>query len=312
MRFTKLHASIVASSIWSEPPVTCKVWITMLAMAGWDGVVAASVNGLAHLARVSIPECEDALAKLSGPDPYSRDGTTGERIKKVEGGWLILNHNRYRDMRSPKQVKDAAYMREYRSRQEGSYSKESKSYTSCLISSQSPLSGSGEEREHEREEAKPKRSRKPKMDPALFDRFWDAYQYRVGRAKAEKAWATHIGNDSALAEQVIEAARSYADNPKVKKDDRAFQKHASTWLNGKHWNDEIPGVKPVKTGPAKMTDDDYADSVQEYREADAEFRAEIRRGHVENLGHKNLRESERKWLHDFIGFMDQIDREDPR
>ena len=107
MPFVKIYGAILDSSIWLEDESTRLVWITMLAMADMDGIVEASVGGLAHRARVSREDCERSLEVLSGPDPDSRDGTTGERIVKADGGWLVINHGKYRDKRSPKQVKDA-------------------------------------------------------------------------------------------------------------------------------------------------------------------------------------------------------------
>lgn len=95
--YTKLFGSIVASTIWRESKETKIVWITMLALANKEGVVEASVPGLADLARVTVQECEDALSKLQAPDTYSRTKAhEGRRIQAVEGGWLVLNHAKYR------------------------------------------------------------------------------------------------------------------------------------------------------------------------------------------------------------------------
>lgn len=95
--YTKLFGSIVASTIWREPHTVRIVWITMLAMANKDGVVEASMPGLADLSRVSIDECKAAISALASPDEYSRTPEyEGRRIEQVEGGWRILNHAKYR------------------------------------------------------------------------------------------------------------------------------------------------------------------------------------------------------------------------
>lgn len=95
--YTKLFGSLVASSIWGEASATKVVWITMLAMANRDGVVEASVPGLATLSRESRADTETALRLLESPDPDSRSKEhEGRRIQKVDGGWLILNHAKYR------------------------------------------------------------------------------------------------------------------------------------------------------------------------------------------------------------------------
>lgn len=116
MTFVKIHGTILDSSIWSESPIICKVWITMLAMADEHGVVNASVDGLARRAVVPIEDCEAALSTFMGPDRFSRDGTSGERIEPVPGGWLVLNHAQYRDKRTSAQIATAARVKRHRER----------------------------------------------------------------------------------------------------------------------------------------------------------------------------------------------------
>jgi hypothetical protein len=95
--YTKLFGSIVASTIWREPDSTRIVWITMLALSDKHGVVEASVPGLADLSRVSEPATRRALAMLTAPDPDSRSlDEDGRRIVAVDGGWLLVNHAKYR------------------------------------------------------------------------------------------------------------------------------------------------------------------------------------------------------------------------
>jgi hypothetical protein len=95
--FTKLFGTILASTVWQEPDSTRLTWITMLAMADRDGLVSASVPGLAHMARVSLPQVEAALATFLAPDPYSRTpDNDGRRIEAAPGGWRLLNHGMYR------------------------------------------------------------------------------------------------------------------------------------------------------------------------------------------------------------------------
>lgn len=112
--FTKLYSSIIHSSIWAEPHHVRIVWITMLAMSDQDGVVEASVGGLARAAHVTREDCEDALRVLMGPDADSRDGTTGERIEKVPGGFLILNYVAYRERKTKTQEQTAERVRKHR------------------------------------------------------------------------------------------------------------------------------------------------------------------------------------------------------
>jgi hypothetical protein len=100
--YTKLFSSIITSTIWQESKETKLVWITMLAMKDYQGNVPGSIPGLAHIAGVSIEDCQKAIEKLKSPDPYSRTKDfEGRRIEDIEGGWIILNANKYREKRDP-------------------------------------------------------------------------------------------------------------------------------------------------------------------------------------------------------------------
>lgn len=97
-QFTLLWSSLVTSSVWQTSKETRLVWITLLAMKDKDGVVQASIPGMARMAGVTVLECEAALNELSSPDKYSRTkANEGRRIAACEGGWHILNHLKYRN-----------------------------------------------------------------------------------------------------------------------------------------------------------------------------------------------------------------------
>lgn len=114
--YTKLFSSLLASTVWREANETRIVWITLLAMAGENGVAEGSLPGIADFARVSIPEAEKALARLQEPDPYSRTQEhSGRRIQAVDGGWKIINHAKYRAKM------DAASRKEYKRKKQAEY-----------------------------------------------------------------------------------------------------------------------------------------------------------------------------------------------
>lgn len=116
--FTKLFGSITRSTIWGEDDATVKIWITMLAICDRDGIVEASVPGLAHEARKSIAEVEIALAKFMAPDPHSRTKEhEGRRIEEVRGGWRLLNHDYYRGLNDAEDRREKAAERQRRSRE---------------------------------------------------------------------------------------------------------------------------------------------------------------------------------------------------
>jgi len=113
--FVKIYNSILDSRVWLEDYPTKIVWITLLAMAHEDGIVRASVGGVAHRACVTREECEAALEKFMSPDEDSKSKDhEGRRIKQVDGGWYILNHQKYRDLRTKTQIQTAERVRKWR------------------------------------------------------------------------------------------------------------------------------------------------------------------------------------------------------
>lgn len=115
--FVKLYGTILDSSIWGEPHATVRLWITLLAMADQNGAVNASVGGLTRRANLTREECETALSVLLAPDPDSKSPEhEGRRIEAIDGGWLVLNHRAYRDLRTDKQIEVAERQRRFRER----------------------------------------------------------------------------------------------------------------------------------------------------------------------------------------------------
>ena len=98
MSFTKLFSSLLDSTLWVEQPHhVVRVWVAMLAMADKDGMVAASLPGLARRACVTTTEAEEALRVFLSPDRYSRTpDNEGRRVRDIAGGWELLNYAKYR------------------------------------------------------------------------------------------------------------------------------------------------------------------------------------------------------------------------
>jgi hypothetical protein len=116
--YTKLFSSLITSTIWSASHPTRVVWVTMLALADKNGEVHATIPGLARMANVTIPECEEAVRQFLAPDPYSRTpDDEGRRIEPIEGGWALINHGKYRLMASKEDEKKANLERQRRFRE---------------------------------------------------------------------------------------------------------------------------------------------------------------------------------------------------
>jgi hypothetical protein len=118
--YVKIFRSILLSSIQSESYPTRLVWQTILALKDENGIVEASIPGLANEARVTLVECEEALRVLTSPDPYSRTpDEDGRRMLAIEGGWKVVNHRKYRERENIEERKqrDRVYQQEKRDRE---------------------------------------------------------------------------------------------------------------------------------------------------------------------------------------------------
>lgn len=119
--FTKLFSGIVFSTVWREEMHVKVVWVTMLALADRNGVVNASVPGLADASRVTVEQCRDALSRFMAPDADSRTKEhDGRRIEEVDGGWRLLNYLKYRELMSKdeRRIKGREYVAEHRARKQ--------------------------------------------------------------------------------------------------------------------------------------------------------------------------------------------------
>ncbi len=106
--FTKLFSSITESTVWMETSNIRIVWITMLAMADRKGRVWASVPGLANRSRVPVDDCRKAIETFLAPDADSRTkDNEGRRIEEIDGGWRLLNHEKYRAVRDDEAAKES-------------------------------------------------------------------------------------------------------------------------------------------------------------------------------------------------------------
>jgi hypothetical protein len=114
-----LFSTIIDSSVWRESKETRLVWITILAKKDRNGYVRAALWALARDAGVTEEECAEAVRVLESPDPDSQSKVEdGRRIRRVDGGWEVINHFVYREMisKANQRVKQAAWQKGYRKR----------------------------------------------------------------------------------------------------------------------------------------------------------------------------------------------------
>ena len=98
--YCKIFQSILGSSIWASDDASLRVWIALLVLKDRNHHVRVSIPGLANIARVSVEECRKSIEKFKAPDPDSTSREhEGRRIEELpEGGWFVLNGEKYRKM----------------------------------------------------------------------------------------------------------------------------------------------------------------------------------------------------------------------
>ena len=266
MSYTKLFHSILDSSIWQESHQTRIVWVTMLAMADQHGEVQAAVPGLAKRAGVTIAEAEQAIETLSAPDTYSRTPDhEGRRIAKIDGGWEILNHAKYRHAASLEDRKEKAAERAKRFRDKNKPKEDQACVTvrddalrvtlhnapvTLLDDKQKQMqmqnthphtpTGGVPVVEPPKEDPEPKRTRKqrdPNSIPEGFAEFWEAYPKKMAKGDAIKAWGQMEAGQHL--EKILETVKASAKLEAWTKDGGRFIPHPATWLRAQRWEDDV-------------------------------------------------------------------------
>ena len=72
----------------------------------------------------------------------------------------------------------------------------------------------------------------------MFDSFWQLYPRKEGKAIALKAWKK-LKADNGLFQTIDKALQLQRASPQWVKDGGKYIPHASTWLNGRRWEDEL-------------------------------------------------------------------------
>ena len=76
-----------------------------------------------------------------------------------------------------------------------------------------------------------------------FLKFWEAFNYKSGKAEAADSWLDIPLLNNAIMERIIEAAEAEASGRAVKKTNGNTPKMAQGWLSGRRWEDEIQQTK---------------------------------------------------------------------
>lgn len=116
--FAPIFTSMLDSSVWMEPYTVRVLWTALLALKESDHIVRFTAFQLARRANMTEQEVIDALKILESPDTRRLEPQPfdGRRIEKVDGGWMILNGQKYEDQMRliSRRAYNARKQREYR------------------------------------------------------------------------------------------------------------------------------------------------------------------------------------------------------
>jgi len=113
--YGKIFESIYDGSLYGqwEAIVTMQ---QLIVLADADGIIDMTPPAIAGKTSIPLDILEKGLKILSQPDPYSRSpGSNGARIQLLDDqrpwGWFLVNHQKYRDLRTAEDRRK--YMRKY-------------------------------------------------------------------------------------------------------------------------------------------------------------------------------------------------------
>lgn len=249
--YIKLFGSILASTVWREDNETRIVWITLLAMADRDGLAEGSVPGLADFARLPVDDVRRALDKLSSPDPDSRTPDhEGRRIQKVDGGWLVLNHAKYRakmnldDRREYLRKKQAEHRQRKRGQEFGDGQQPSTNDAARTGRRHNTEADTEPEPEAKAKAHSPTCSSGGDSDGFCerFDTLWQSYPKKDAKAAGMSAYRK-LNPDAELQAVILNAVQSQSGSDAWCREGGRFVPHLSKWLLGRRWEDSIePGL----------------------------------------------------------------------
>jgi len=271
MGFTKLDSNLIQSSIMMESPEVFKIWITLLAACEEDGVAKVSPVFLSSVCRLHIDDVQKALKKLMEPDQYSRSTEDkGKRIRRVNGGFFIVNYQKYRSY-TYSRSKEATKKRRQRGTQRGHVPsmspcdvkgghKGDMSPTPGDISSSASSSSSSSSPEGT-----------SSMQNWTTEALWSAFKvtYTQNGSAGAKPIATQLwrkveeGHDP---ERILRGARAYAEYSHARNGHNRGGMQADNWIAKEawltDWNSKRETECPKHEEPEKVT---YFDPVR-YRE----------------------------------------------
>ena len=238
--YGKLFASLYQGTLRGRSDEIL-VFTNLVAHADSRGFVDKHWLAIAQETGLSIEQVKAAIEVLEAPDPDSRSPEeNGRRLVRMDEhrawGWRIVNHAKYRAIRSEEDRREQNRLAQERFRDKSNKSKPRK-----------PRSAKAEA---EAEALKPSRASRSELS-ADFAAFWESYPRKKSKANAEKAWLK-IKPDEQLTERILHAVEQAKTSADWQREAGRFIPHPASWLNAKGWEDEHGRVRVIPAGGSEV------------------------------------------------------------
>lgn len=275
MAYVKLDCGMLDSTLWIDRCAR-ELFITALLMAepwevtkplrqikvrelvetnfevppGWYGFVPAASTGIIRRCGMEAESGMKGLERLGEPEAESRTPDfEGRRMVRVDGGWIILNFDRYRN----KDHTAAERSRRYRERNKASRVANvtsrvaSRSVTQAKAKAEVLSSGATAPEVSKATLSHPLRSgSEPSLVPTAED-IYNAYPRKVSKPDGilaiKKALKKH--GASYLLERTIAYSKTQPQNNR-------FTPHPATWFNGCRFDDDPQTWTPKEPEPPQQ------------------------------------------------------------
>ncbi len=262
MAYSKLHASIIGSSLWTEGDSIRILFITLLAMCDKDGCVYGTQPGISRIAMIDPEEADGAWQALMSPDKHSSDRmrapeNEGRRIEEIPGGFRLLNFDYYRGLRNEDDRREQNRIAQARFKARHKDGNQGKPQSATVSRGKPQKAHTDTEAEADADADAETVLTHPHAPTARgvyspdFDKFWEAYPKRLGKGGAWKAWKITKPD----LQTVLNSLSGHRQSDQWKKNGGQFIPHPATWLNNRGWDDDLESLKCHATNiPNHRTD----------------------------------------------------------
>jgi hypothetical protein len=234
--YGKIFASIYDGTLRAD----WKALVTfqqMIVLSTADGIVDITPQALAARTGIPLDIIEAGVKALEAPDPYSRSSECeGRRIARLdshrEWGWVIVNHEKYRDLRKASDRRE--YMRNFMRKKRANTTSVSSAANTKLTDVDTANSKHSLARL-----ANTDTDTDTDKNTTKFDRFWAAYPRKASKGQA-KQWFSRVNPDERLLQQILAGIERAKGSDQWRKDGGKFIPYPATWLRAVGWQDEYP------------------------------------------------------------------------